>query len=184
MQRRADEREAALLAELGEQDRRLRETIAATSEAERTRDAARAELVRVTARRRALIAQIAGRDSRFAAEIAEYRAQIASIAASPDPRKRAALARYAAGDRSGALDVLIDIQNAETASIAAGWRDLAERAMDQYARRELSLDDTITIVSRAAAISQSDTGLWRTLAGLLRQAGRNREAEEALSHVR
>ena len=183
LQRRADEREATLLAELGERDRVLRETLAGAAAARATRERAEADLAAVTAQRQAVISDIAARDARFAAEIAEYRRQIASIAASPDPRKREALARYAAGDRQGAMAALIDIQNAETAAVTAGWRDVAQRALDQYARGELPLQQAIEIVDRAARVADSDRALWQALSGLLAEAGRADEARHAASRA-
>src|SRR5262249_37853494 len=105
--RSADEREEQLFAELAAKDRRRRSE-------QRTRAAAQAELAQVTAERQKLVAEIAARDRQFAAEIAEYRRQVASIADSPDPRKREALKRYAEGDRKGGFEALVAIQKAET----------------------------------------------------------------------
>src|SRR5436305_10404760 len=94
VQRVADEREERLFAELGKKDRSLRLE-------QRTRVAAQAELAEVTAARQRLVDEIASRDRQFAAEIAEYRRQAASIADSPDPRRREALRRDAEGERAG-----------------------------------------------------------------------------------
>ncbi len=183
LQRRADEREMALLTQLAQRDRTLREALSDASVAQRARDQARTDLAEITARRQAAINQIAARDSQFRSETAEYRRQITSIAMSPDPRKREALARYAAGDRQGGMAVLIDIQSAETAAISAGWVDVAHRALDQYNRGELTRDETIDIVARAASVADTDGALWRSLSELLNVAGREEEASQAAARA-
>src|SRR6476660_1717827 len=113
LQRIADEREEQLFAELAAKDHSLRSE-------RRSRAAIQAELSQVTADRQRLVDQIAARNRQFAADIAEYRRQVASIADSPDPRKREALKRYAEGDRAGGFDALVAIQKAETKAVAAG----------------------------------------------------------------
>jgi tetratricopeptide (TPR) repeat protein len=181
LQHRADDDQTQLMLKLSDRDRALRATLAKTKIARQARAAAAAELTKVTDERRNLTDQIAAKDGQFAAEIGEYRRQIASIAASPDPRKRAALARYAAGDRKGAMVVLEAIQTAETASLAAGWKEVAGDALAQYRRGELSRDDAIAIVGRAAQVSDTDAALWTQLATLLTEAGR---ADEAVAATR
>src|SRR5215813_9869588 len=75
LQRAADEREEQLFADLAAQDRKLRaEQKAAQADlAEVT-----AALAGVTAERQKLVDEIAARDRRFAADLGEYRTQIAS----------------------------------------------------------------------------------------------------------
>jgi hypothetical protein len=117
----ANEREEQLLHDLAAKERHLRAE-------QRTRKEAQAELAEVTAERQHLVDEIAARDRQFAAEIEEYRRQVASIADSPDPRKREALKRYAEGDRAGGFGALVAIQKAETKAVAAGWREIAALA--------------------------------------------------------
>lgn len=172
LQRRADAREEALLAELAARDRRLRAQAGAQA-------AARTELERVTAQRRGLLEAIAARDRQLAAEVEEYRRQVASIAESPDPRKRAALQRYADGDRAGAYDALLDIQRAETRAVAAGWRELAALARDRRDRGELSTAEAIVPLEEALRIDPDHAGGWGVLERLYFDAGRVADAVRA-----
>ncbi len=107
VQRKADEREERLWADLAAKDRRLRSEIHSRAAAQAELAGKRAELTQVMAQRLRLVDELAARDRQFAAEIGEYRKQVASIAGSPDPRKRDALARYAEGDRAGGFGALV-----------------------------------------------------------------------------
>src|SRR5436309_2521973 len=180
VQRIADEREERLFAELGAKDRRLRIE-------QRTREAAQGELAEVTAARQRLVDEIAARDRQFAAEITEYRRQVASIADSPDPRKREALERYAAGDRAGAFDALVAIQKAETKAVAAGWREIAALAQDRKDRGEMGTAEVIPLYETAQTLDADYAWGWIELRRLYQMAGRlpdaRRAAEQALAHA-
>src|SRR5436305_5288746 len=180
VQRVADEREERLFAELGVKDRRLRSE-------QRTRTAAQAELAEVTAARQRVVDEIASRDRQFAAEIAEYHRQVASIADSPDPRKREALKRYAEGDRAGGYDDLWEIQEAETKAVAAGWREIAAIAQDRKDRGEIGTAKAIKPYEKAQAIDADYTWGWIELRRLYEEAGRlpdaRHAAEQALAHA-
>src|SRR3954454_14406275 len=153
VQRIADEREEKLFAELNAKDRRLRSE-------QSTRKAAQRELAEVTEARQHLVDEIAARDRKFAAEIAEYRRQVASIADSPDPRKREALKRYADGDRAGGFDALVAIQKAETKAVAAGWREIAALAQDRMDRGEIGTIEVIPIFETAQALDADYVWGW------------------------
>ena len=172
VQRIADEREERLFAELAVKDRRLRAESG-------SRAAAQTDLARVTAERQRLVDEIATRDRQFAAEIAEYRKQVASIANSPDPRKRAALERYAEGDRAGAFEALLAIQEAETKAVAAGWREIAALAQDRKDRSEMGTAQVISIYEKAQSLETAYLWGWIELRRLYQEAGRLADARSA-----
>ena len=180
VQRIADEREEQLFAELAAKERRWR------AEQHKSRKA-QSELAKVTAERQRLVDEIANRDRRFAAEIEEYRRQVASIADSPDPRKREALKRYAEGDRAGGFDALVAIQKAETKAVAAGWREIAALAKDRKDRGELGTAEVIQFYETAQNMDSDYSWGWIELRLLYQEAGRlpdaRRAAEQALMHA-
>src|SRR6266545_1290656 len=186
VQRIADEREEQLFAELAAKDRRLRAE-------QRTRKAAQTELADVTAERQRLVDQIAARDHQFAAEIGEYRHQVASIADSPDPRKLEALKRYAEGDRAGGYAALTDLQETEDQAApkamakrsAAGWREIAALARDRKDHGEMDTVQVIAVYEKAQSLDPEDAWGWIELRRLYQEAGRlpdaRRAAEKALA---
>jgi tetratricopeptide (TPR) repeat protein len=180
VQRIADEREEQLFAELAAKDRRLRTE-------QRTRKEAQAELAAVTVERQRLVDEIAARDFQFAAEIGEYRRQVASIAESPDPRKREALKRYAEGDRAGGFEALVAIQKAEMKAVAAGWREIAALALDRKDRGEMGTAEVISFYETAQNLDADDAWGWIELQRLYQEARRlpdaRRAAEQALAHA-
>src|SRR5436305_4466618 len=180
VQRIADEREEQLFADLTAKDRRLRAE-------QRTRKEAQAELAGVTAERQRLVDEIAARNRQFAAEIAEYRRQVASIADSPDPRKREALKRYAEGDRAAGYDDLWEIQEAETKAVAAGWREIAALAQDRKDQGEIGTAEAIKPYEKAQAMDADYAWGWIELQRLYQEAGRlpdaRHAAEQALAHA-
>jgi tetratricopeptide (TPR) repeat protein len=180
VQRIADEREEQLFAELAAKDRRLRAE-------QRTRKEAQAELADVTAERQRLVDEIAARNRQFAAEIEEYRRQVASIADSPDPRKREALKRYAEGHRAEGYDDLVEIQEAETKAVAAGWREIAALAKDRKDRGEIGTAEAIRPYEKAQAMDADYAWGWIELRRLYQEAGRlpdaRRAAEQALTNA-
>ena len=181
VQRIADEREKQLFDDLAAKDRRLRAE-------QRTRKEAQAELADVTAERLRLVNEIATRNRQFAAEIEEYRRQVASIADSPDPRKREALKRYAEGDRAGGFDALVAIQKAETKAVAAGWREIAALAQDRKDRGEMETTEVIPLYETAQTMDTDYAWGWIELRRLYYEAGRlldaRRAAEQAITHAK
>lgn len=182
IQQLANERERELLGQLSSQDRTLRLALSSADMGRGARDEARQALAAVMARRQSTLDQIARRERRFAADIAAFRRQIAAIAGSPNPLKRTALARYAEGDRAGALDILAEIQSAETAAAIDGWRVAAAYALEAYQHGEMARVDAIDAIQEAASVVETDRSLWLSLAALLSAAGRSEEA--ALAEAR
>ena len=180
VQRIADEKEEQLFAELAAKERRLRAE-------ERTSKEAQAELAEVTAERQRLVDVIAARDRQFAAEIEEYRRQVASIADSPDPRKREALKRYAEGDRAGGFDALVAIQKAEGKAVAAGWREIAGLALERKDQGEMGTADVISLYETTQTLDADYAWGWIKLRRLYQEAGRlqdaRRAAEQALAYA-
>ena len=168
----ADEREQRLFAELEAKDHQLRRERS-------TSTAVRKELATVTAERERLVLAIAGRDRQLAAEIAEYRKQVASIANSPDPRKRAALERYAEGDRAVGFEELEAILQAETKAHAAGWRELAALALDRMDRGEMDTAQVIPYYEKAQSLDPDHLWVWIDLQRLYQKAGRLSDARRA-----
>lgn len=188
----ADEREGQLFAELAAKDRKLRAE-------QKTRRAAQADLAEVTSalaavttERQHLVEEIAARDRRFAAEIREYGQQIASIANSPDPRKKEALRRYAEGDRVDAFDDLVSIQEeldkANDKASAAGWRELGALALDLKDRGEKDTSSVVGVFEKAQRKDPDYARGWIELRRLYREGGRlpdaRRAAEQAVAHAR
>ena len=186
LQKKADEREQELFEELERKNRALRSREAALRREVADRAAAVAELASVTrelasvnSARQDAVDQLAVRDRQFAAEIDEYRRQVASIANSPDPRKREALQRYANGDRAGGFRALVDIQRAEIQAVAAGWSELAALALDRMDRGEMTLDEVVPFYEEAQRLDPDQQWGWIALARLHRDAGRLPEAMRA-----
>ena len=165
LQKRADEREQQLFEELAQKTRALRSRAAALRQEAAARAAAVAELEGVTRElatvdraRQEAVDQLTDRDRQFAADMQEYRRQVASIANSPDPRKRAALQRYADGDRTGGFIALVDIQRAETKAVAAGWSELATLALDRKDRGEMAVADVVPLYEEAQRLDPEQWG--------------------------
>ena len=188
VQRIADEREEQLFDELAAKDRSLRAEL-------RTRKAAQAELGEVTVERQRLVDAIAGRERQFAAEIEEYRRQVAAIADSPDPRKLAALKLYAEGDRAGGYDALVALQEAAEKAAkkavdkksAADLREIGALAQDRKDRGEMGTAKVIEIYEKAQDRDPDYVWGWIELRRLYQEAGRlpdaHRAAEQALAHA-
>ncbi|MEM9292354.1 MAG: tetratricopeptide repeat protein [Acidobacteriota bacterium] len=179
LQREAEEREGILLARLTERDRELRVALAGRAVQEEELRSLRVELEEVTRERSRLVDQLGEQDRRLAAEIATYREQVASLADSPDPRKREALRRYADGDRSGAFDALVEIQQAETRALAAGWRELAALARDRRDRGEMTTAEVLPFLEQAQALDASNSQGWTFLGEIYHRLGRLEDAQNA-----
>ena len=190
IQKKADDREQELFAQLEAKNSRLRARELALRRESQRRAAAESELkaiagelAEITRQRQDAVNALAARDRQFAIEIEEYRRQMASIAGSPDPRKRAALAAYAEGDRKGAFAVLVDIQKAETRAVAAGWLELSLLALDMKDRGELATADVIGIYEQAQRLSPEWQWGWIELAHQYHDAGRLKDATRAASEA-
>src|SRR5262249_34281814 len=101
------------------------------------------------------------------------------------PEKRAALQRYADGDRRGAMAVLDSLTRAENgartqaAAIAnaAELRKLAQLAEDMKDKGELHTQE---LIARYKEVTQLDPGVvwdWLSLTGLYQEAGRLDQAQ-------
>jgi tetratricopeptide (TPR) repeat protein len=192
LQRVADEREEQLFADLAAKDRKLRAEQKAKKAAQADLAQVAAALAGVTAERQKLVDEIAARDRRFGADLEEYQNQIASIANSPDPRKREALKRYAEGDRVEAFDDLVSIQDeldrANDKASAAGWSELGALALDLKDRGEKDTNAAIAIFEKAQKKDPEHAWGWVELGRLYREAGRLADArpaaEQALAQAR
>jgi tetratricopeptide (TPR) repeat protein len=190
IQKKAGEREQVLFAELEARDRELRARQAVLRRESAARVAIVAELTSVTSAleisnraRHEAIAQLAARDRQFEAEIGEYRRQMASLASSPDPRKRQALQQYADGDRDRAFPVLVDLQRAATRARelgdaeraradAAGWTEVATLGLDRLDRGEATAAEVIPLFEEAQRIDPGQDRGWLQLARLYQTTAR------------
>jgi tetratricopeptide (TPR) repeat protein len=159
LQRRANAREDDMLRQLRERDSALRRERG-------TRRRIESALLLVQQQRAALIAEIAARDRSFQMEVAVYREQVSSIASSSDSRKVSALRAYADGDRQGGFDALLELQRAETAAVAAGWRELGALALDRYDRGEATAESVAALFREAQRIDPSNFDGWVVLSRL------------------
>jgi chromosome segregation ATPase len=114
--RLADDREERLFAELDRRDKLLRSQLRDLDRTRLEANSARSELDALIMERSRLVDEIAKRDHVYAAEIAEFRRQIAGLTETDNPALRAALERYADGDRVGAYPVIKDIIRAENSA--------------------------------------------------------------------
>jgi tetratricopeptide (TPR) repeat protein len=131
------------------------------------------------------VAALAARDRAYAQEIAVFRAGLRDIAATPEGA--AALARYNAGDRIGALAVLDDLTAAEDKALqkridierAAPRRRTAILALDMRAKGELT---TAQLITRFEEVTRLDPGVfwdWIELGRLYNDAGKLPDALHA-----
>jgi DNA-binding SARP family transcriptional activator len=154
-----------------------------------------AEVARLQARlieaREALVADLAARDPAYAEEITVFRREVTDIASTPEGA--AALARYNAGDRSGAIATLDRLRQARgearTAQAdlesAAEARQIATLALDARGKRDPAFD-TGAVIARFEEVVRLDPlqpDDWRRLAALYRDAGRSADAETADARV-
>jgi tetratricopeptide (TPR) repeat protein len=183
----SDEREDQLFKDLVTKDRKLRAEQKIRKEAQADLEEVASALAAVTAERQHLVEEIAARDREFAVEIGEYGERIASIADSPDPRKREALKRYAEGDRITAFGDLVSIQEeldkANDRASAAGWRELGALALDLKDRGEQDTNTAIGIFEKAQRKDPEDAWGWIALWKLYREAGRLTDARHAAEQV-
>jgi tetratricopeptide (TPR) repeat protein len=185
--RLADEREEHLFAELDQRDKRLRALMRDLNRTQQERNSARSDLAAVVAERSRLVEEIAGRDRAYAAEIAEFRRQIARLTETHDPTLQAALQRYADGDRVGAFPVIQDIIRAENRAAevatsvrnATRLRQVAALALDMKDRGEKTTADVLALWQEAQYLDPSFHWGWVALRRLQSEAGKLAEARTA-----
>jgi predicted negative regulator of RcsB-dependent stress response len=155
------------------------------AEIERLRAEGRASLAAAAQLRGALtvaeeayVAALAARDQAYAQEIAVFRAAVQDIAATPEGA--AALARFNAGDESGALAILDNLRTARDAArrkranieSAAEGRRIAALALEARVKGKLT---TAQVIARYEELTRLDPGVywdWVQLARLFRDAGK------------
>lgn len=138
-QRKANEREQDLLDRLENKDRQLRRALASEQAGSSRAAQLRAELISVTAERERLVAELSQRDQSFREELAQYRRLVAEMAHQATPERRAALERYANGDRVGAIATLRELTRIEE---EAGELAVKQQAAARY-REQADLADEI-----------------------------------------
>ena len=141
----------------------------------RTGDARRkAEL---TAAEENYVATLATRDRAYAQEIAVFRAAVTDIAATPEGA--AALARYNAGDETGAIAILDNLRGARDAArkkraaieSAAEGRRIATLTLDARSKGKFT---TAQVIARYEEVTKLDPGVhwdWVDLGRLYQAAG-------------
>jgi hypothetical protein len=160
--RLADEREQAQLSRFADKDRALR--TAELKAADQAKQLSRLELERqkLAAQRKQLVDRLTQRDREVAAEVAAFR-EAMTASADESPAKRAALQRYADGDRVGALAALDMIDQAENQARiiahAAKRRGTALLALDAKDHGELQTSD---LIQRWLELTQSDPNFVQT----------------------
>ncbi len=185
--KRADDRELEKLEKLEEQDKALRAALAKVSATRAQLDKTRRQRDELARERRALVDELTARDRLLEAEVTAYREAVTKLAETPNAKKRAALQRYADGDRIGGFAVLEDITRAEndarakTAAIAnaANLRELAALAYEMKDRGEKT---TAEVVALYEEITKLDAGVmldWALLSLLHDEAGRLSDAKRA-----
>lgn len=141
--------------------------------------------------REALVADLASRDRAYAEEIAVFRREVTSIASTADGA--AALARFNAGDRVGAIAVLDQLRRARDAArqaradieSAAEARQIATLALDARGKSDPAFD-TAAVIIRYEDVVQLDAGEfddWAQLVKLFIAAGRRSDATEGIERL-
>jgi len=184
IERQANARDRARQAEIAALQTRLTEA-EARGAAEVSR--LQAELI---AARESLVVDLASRDTAYAEEIAVFRREVTDIAATAEGA--AALARYNAGDRVGAIAVLDRLRRARD----AGRQNRADIQSGAEARRiailamnarnfDMSVG-TAEVISRYEEIVSLDPrefSDWLSLSELYIESGRYGESLRAIEHV-
>ncbi|MSV28155.1 MAG: tetratricopeptide repeat protein [Bryobacterales bacterium] len=189
--RLSDEREELLFAQLDQRDKRYRAILRDLNQTERERDSARTEVAAVITERSRLVEEIARRDRAYAAEVAEFRRQIAGLTETTNPALQAALQRYADGDRVGAFPVIEDIVRAENRAgevasalavavrQAKGLRQVAALALDMKDRGEKTTAEVLSLWQEVQQLDPSFHWGWVELTRLQSEAGKLPEARTA-----
>ncbi|MCW5977327.1 MAG: hypothetical protein KIT09_04585 [Bryobacteraceae bacterium] len=128
--RLAEEREERLFAELEVRDKALRAMAREFGGTREEQAAVRGRLEELIEEKSRLVDAIAQRDRSYAAEVAEFRRQIAGLTDTGNPELSGALQRFADGDRVGAFPVIEQIVRAENvaAERATAIRNAAKLA--------------------------------------------------------
>ncbi len=184
IERQANARDRARQAEIAALQTRLTE-----AEARGASEVARLQAELIEARE-ALVADLAARDRAYAEEIAVFRREVTDIASTPEGA--AALARYNAGDRVGAIAVLDRLRRARD----AGRQNRADIQSGAEARRiailamnarnfDMSVG-TAEVISRYEEIVSLDPrefSDWLSLSELYIESGRYGESLRAIERV-
>ena len=181
------EREERLLAQLNERDKGLRRLKLDLSRSRQEQVATQLELDGVTAERARLVEEAAGKNREFAAEIGEYRRQMAGLTEAATPELRAALERFADGDRVGAMPVIEQIKRAQmrarerAAAIrnAADVREVAALKVIMKDRGELSTLALVPVWEEAQELDPGYHWGWVELRRLYTEAGQLGKARAA-----
>ena len=174
---------------------RQQEIAALQAELEGARTQGAAEVARLEAAlieaREALVADLAARDRAYAEEIAVFRREVTDIASTPEGA--AALARYNAGDREGAVAVLVSLRQARDAArqtridieSAADARQIATLAMDARGKSDPAFDTGAVIVfyEEVVRLDPGEYGDWFQLVQLYTAAGRRADALAAAERL-
>jgi len=188
----ADESEARIIAELDQRDRGLRELILGMRVPGEELRAARLKLDAVIAERDQLVERMAQGDRQYAAEVDEFRRQIAGLTGSASPELREAMQRFADGDRRGAFPVIEQIVEAENRAAeratavrsAERLREVASLALIMMDRGEKTTVEVLALWERVQAMDLRHHWGWVELARLCVQAGdlarARRAAEQSL----
>ena len=172
--------EAELLEANARHERRLRWT------KPRTRQV-RAELRRVREEQAELVAQVAAKDLQLAAELAAYRQAVTKLAESPDPRERAALERYAHGERRQAVAVLEVLaaakrktrQQVTDISSVAELREITPLYRDMKDRGEMTAAEVAATYEAIVVLDPGVVWDWIYLVHLYEEAGQLDKAAHA-----
>ncbi len=141
--------------------------------------------------REALVADLASRDRAYAEEIAVFRREVTDIASTPEGA--AALARYNAGDRVGAIAVLDRLRQSRDSArqtradieSAAEARRIATLALDARGKSDPAFD-TGAVIARYEEVVRLDPGVyndWLQLVQLYIAAGRRADARAAAARL-
>lgn len=185
LERQANARDRARQEEIAALQTRLTE-----AEARGASEVARLQAELISARE-ALVADLASRDRAYAEEIAVFRREVTSIASTSEGA--AALARYNAGDRVGAitvLDRLIEVRDVsrQTRANLEGAderRQIAALALDARGKGDPAFD-TGRVISRYEAVIRLDPGGygdWYQLVQLYIAAGRRADGLAAAERL-
>jgi tetratricopeptide (TPR) repeat protein len=183
----ANERERRLFDELDRRDRDLRALHSDLHRSREDRAAALADLETVVAERAQLVQTIAERDRAYAVQIEAYRQQIAGFADNPSEELRAALERFAGGDRIGAFPVIealtraqnLAAERATAARNASRLREVAALALRMKDNGEKSTADVAALWEEAQMLDDSYHWGWVELRRLYTELGDLRKARSA-----
>jgi len=184
----ADAKQEELHRQLQARDRALRaaEARAAGNAAELVR--IRKARDQIDAERQALVTALDNRGRTLAAEVRAYREAVTGIANSPDPRKQAALQRFADGEQREALadaEVIADADRAarnkaNDIADAAELRPWAKLALQAHDQGKVTLDEVIAKYEKLTQLDPGVTWDWIFLARLYDEQGRLDVARNAL----